>query len=115
MGLDGIWQSDMYNPHTDAVGSLLYGNRHKKALTISLRWQMTCGSNGDSLKTIRNSEMPSSDSLAGIDLFLRPIWSAIVREDEFFSGLDCTKKTLKMQEKQRCDIIYMACLFWKIL
>lgn len=53
------------------------------------------------LKNIHSTEMPFSDVLVGIDLFLHPIWSAIVREGEFFGKWDCAEKIWKTQEKGR--------------
>lgn len=36
------------------------------------------------LKTIKGREVPFPDVIGGIDRFLRPVWAAIVDEDEFF-------------------------------
>lgn len=36
------------------------------------------------LKTIKGREIPFPDVITGIDRFLRPVWAAIVNEDEFF-------------------------------
>lgn len=50
------------------------------------------------LKNIRNEELPFSDVLDSINLFLRPIWSSIVREDEFFGEWDCVAKAWKVED-----------------
>lgn len=35
------------------------------------------------LKTIKRQELPFSDVICDVDVFLRPVWNAIVNEDEF--------------------------------
>lgn len=37
------------------------------------------------LKTIKGREIPFPDVITGIDHFLRPVWAAIVNEDDFFA------------------------------
>jgi predicted nucleotidyltransferase component of viral defense system len=42
------------------------------------------------LKNIRGAEVTFPAVIHGIGVFLRPVWSAIIREDEFFMRWDCT-------------------------
>lgn len=44
------------------------------------------------LKTIKGQDLPLADVIAGIDSFLRPVWTVIVDENELLSIWNCTTK-----------------------